>query len=544
MPLLRFDVLVIGGGVAGASAALAAAELGAAVGVVVKGALHDGNTLWAKGGVAAVLGEQDSFEAHVADTIEVGRGLCEAEMVEHVVRGGPAAIDRLVAWGAEFDRDSSGAIALSLEGGHSHARVLHAHGDATGREIQGTLEAALLRHPGIECFADTFVTDLLQDDSGSVCGAMALASDGRLVGFTAGQVVLATGGSGQLYRETTNPILATGDGVALALRAGAVLRDMEFVQFHPTCLYIAGAARVLVSEIVRGHGGVLRDRNGERFMSSFHPDAELASRDVVSRAVASRMAQTQDTNVYLDLSDVDGDPHVLFPGISRTCRLFGIDIARDFVPVRPGAHYQVGGVEVDASGRTAVEGLWAVGECASTGLHGANRMGSNSLLEGLVLGWDVGRESASRTREVSRSRLAAHPERDHGSGGAVKVNGDDVLYSLKSLMWRQMGVERREEEMRDALPKLALWTRAVVDLATPSRHTWELVNMLTVAQIVFRGALAREESRGVHFRSDHPEQDDRRWCAHTRVRGREEGGWITDLELERAPRRAVAAERA
>src|SRR6185295_12841093 len=310
-----------------------------------------------------------------------------------------------------------------------HPRIVHAHGDATGLEIQRALCAALANHPGITTFPQTFAIDLLTGPDGRVAGILTRTARGDLVAFSASQVVLATGGAGQIYRETTNPVIATGDGVALGFRAGAVVRDLEFVQFHPTCLYIAGAARVLISEIVRGAGGILRDRNGVRFMPEYHPSAELAPRDVVSRAVFARMVATHDTSVYLDLSDIDGDPHALFPGISRICRFFGIDIAKDPVPVRPGAHYMVGGLMVDLDGRTSLPGLWAVGECASSGLHGANRMGSNSLLEGLVLGMRAGATAALDSGGADRAlhalrRARAMPEPPPG----VRVSLEDLIY--------------------------------------------------------------------------------------------------------------------
>jgi L-aspartate oxidase len=295
---------------------------------------------------------------------------------------------------------------LSREGGHSHARIVHAQGDATGREIQGALVGALRTHPDVDIFPTVHAIDLLSDEGGEVVGVLCRLRSGELVSYIAPQVILATGGTGQIWRETTNPPVATADGLAMGIRAGARLRDLEFVQFHPTLLYIAGAARVLVSEIVRGAGAVLRDRHGVRFMPEHHPMAELAPRDVVSRAVFQRMVETNDTSVYLDLSGLDRDPHQLFPGISRICSFFGIDIARDPVPVRPGAHYMIGGIQVDENGRTNLPGLWAVGECASTGLHGANRMGSNSLLEAVVLGEITGRAAATaalRSKRPGRS---------------------------------------------------------------------------------------------------------------------------------------------
>jgi L-aspartate oxidase len=533
LALYRFDVLVVGGGVAGASAAIAAAEAGAEVALVTKAELEESNTLYAQGGIAAVFGEQDSVESHVQDTLSVGCGLCEPDVVEKVVRGGPPAVARLLAWGAGFDRSRSGALALSREGGHSHPRVLHAGGDATGREVQRTLVASVLAQSKITPFPNLFVVDLLRDDRGGVCGALCARANGERFGITASQVILATGGGGQLYRETTNPVIATADGVALALRVGAPVRDLEFFQFHPTCLYIAGAARVLISEIVRGSGGILRDKHGERFMQRFHPDAELAPRDVVSRAVAQRMAETEDTNVYLDLSRVPGDPHTLFPSISRTCGFFGIDIAKDPIPVRPGLHYMVGGVATDSFGATATPGLWAVGECASSGLHGANRMGSNSLLEGLVLGEICGQAAAASVREVRRADITKVPAPADNPASELRVNLEDVTYALKSLMWREVGVVRQADQLLDALNKIDLWARAVERLGPPQIRTHELLNMLTVARVTVLCALNREESRGVHSRLDFPVTNAE--GVHSVVQSQIEGARVRRLILTKPP---------
>jgi len=534
VPIYRFGVLVVGAGVAGASAALAAAESGIEVALLTKAGLEESNTIYAQGGVAAVLAAGDTLAAHVADTLAVGCGLGERAVVESIVRGGPPAIAELERRGAHWDRRRDGVYELSREGGHSHARVIHARGDATGREIQQTLGAALRAHPRITHFADTFVIDLLCAHEGRVVGALVRTARGELAVFSAGAVVLATGGAGQLYRETTNPAIATGDGVAIGFRAGAAVRDPEFFQFHPTLLYIAGAARVLISEIVRGAGGVLRDRHGVRFMESV-PGAELAPRDVVSRAIFERMVATQDTSAYLDLSSVKGDPHALFPGISRVCRYFGIDIARDPVPVRPGAHYWIGGLETDGDGRTTVAGLWAVGECASSGLHGANRLGSNSLLEGLVVGERAGKCAAEEAqgRGIQDWRVRA-PRAPAVAPDGMRVNVQDVTYSLKSLMWRQLGIERTGAEIEDAQAKIRLWHRAVSELGAPEPATWELVNLLTVAQLVALGARLREESRGVHWRSDHPALDPA-WRAHTRCTPVFVEGHITEVGVERVP---------
>jgi L-aspartate oxidase len=534
VPIYRFEVLVVGAGVAGATAALAAADAGVEVALLCKASLDESNTLYAQGGVAAVLAPEDSLDAHVADTLSVGCGLSERGVVDAVVRGGPAAIAALEQRGVRWDRRRDGSLALSREGGHSHHRVVHARGDATGREIQDALGLAVRAHERVTVFPDTFVIDLLCAHDGRVVGALVRTARGDLAVFSGGAVVLATGGAGQLYRETTNPAIATGDGVAMGFRAGAVVRDLEFFQFHPTLLYIAGAARVLISEIVRGAGGVLRDRRGERFMEAV-PGAELAPRDVVSRAIFERMVATQDTSVYLDLSGVKGDPHALFPGISRVCRYFGIDIAHDPVPVRPGAHYLIGGLETDLDGRTTVRGLWAVGECASTGLHGANRVGSNSLLEGLVLGERAGQSAAEEAhgRGIQDWHVRARRVASAAPDG-MRVNIQDVTYSLKSLMWRQMGVERTRPQIEDALAKIRLWSRAVSELGASEFATWELMNLLTVAHLSALGALVREESRGVHYRSDHPSVQPA-WRAHSRLTPVFEEGHIEGVLVERAP---------
>jgi len=537
VPLYHFDVVVLGSGAAGSSAALAAAEAGATVAVLTKGQLDATNTNWAQGGVAVVLGDEDSIESHVADTVSVGKGLSEHDVVETVVRGGPAAIQQLLELGTQFDRDGSGNIELSREGGHTHPRVIHCHGDATGYEIQRTVSHAISNHPSITTFPDTFAVDLLRNEDDAARGVLCLTAHGDRVAFHAPEVILSTGGGGQLYRETTNPSIATADGLAMALRAGAALRDLEFVQFHPTCLYIAGAARVLISEIVRGAGGILRDRHGERFMPAHHEAAELAPRDVVSRAVFERMIATDDTNVYLDLSEVDRDPHQAFPGISRICRFFGIDIARDPIPVRPGAHYLIGGIQVDLDGRSTIPGLWAVGECASTGLHGANRMGSNSLLEGLVLGQRCGQlagESARSggTRRSAPRRIVLPDPLEPPKGMQVSI--DDLTYSLKSLMWRDMGVERRGEKLADARDRVDFWMRAVKSLGADRPRSWELANMLLVARLAIEGALQREESRGVHFRSDFPDAEER-WRAHTSFVPRVSRDLVETVERLRVP---------
>ena len=540
LPLYRFDVVVLGSGVAGSSAALAAAQEGAEVALVAKDTLEETNTFYAQGGVAAVLGPDDSVDEHVADTLRVGCHLCDEDVVRLVVEEGPAAIGELIDRGADFDRDAQGQLDLSREGGHSRARIAHAHGAATGLEIQRTLCRCTRESPLIASFERTFAIDLLSDGDGRVAGVLCQNSAGALVVYGARQVVLATGGAGQIYRETTNPAIATGDGVAMAFRAGARVRDLEFVQFHPTCLYIAGAARFLISEIVRGAGGVLRDKAGVRFMPEYHPAAELAPRDVVSRACFDRMVSTGDTNVYLDLSDLERDPHELFPHISRICRVFSIDIARDPIPVRPGAHYMIGGVRADLEGRTDLAGLWAVGECASSGLHGANRMGSNSLLEGLVLGRRAGASAAREGRGESAPAVAAEDGLAPVDDAGLKLSIEDMTYSLKALMWRQLGIVRRGPTIAEAIGRLDFWRGAVERLAPPEARAWELANMLSVARLVALSAHQRQESRGTHFRADFPAESDD-WRVHTLLTPQLEGGRVRAVQISSEPVHAAPA---
>ncbi len=541
-PLLRTDVLVIGSGIAGAGAALHAADAGAEVLLLTKDELTDTNTAWAQGGIAVVKLPEDSVDAHVADTLRVGAGIATPAVVREVVNAAAAAVDWLQGLGARFDRhrgEPNGELELSREGGHSHARVVHSNGDATGREVQRALAAALLAHPRITVRPHVFVRDLVLAD-GRCVGAIGLQG-GMEVAVEAGAVVVATGGSGQIYRETTNPTGASGDGHALCFRAGARMADCEFVQFHPTTLYIAGASRFLISEVVRGAGAVLRDRNGDRFMDAVHPMAELAPRDVVSRAILDRMVATNDTHVYLDLSTVKGDPRALFPSIARICSTFDLDLAKDPIPVRPGAHYFVGGAATDLQGRTNVPGLFAVGEAAASGLHGANRLASNSLLEGAVIGRAAGQAAAATARErhpgLPRAgdgpKIAADPPR---------LLHDDLLYSLKSLMWRQVGLRRDASGLLDARARIAFWHHYLVRAPLQGRRACELANMLTVAALVAESSLLRAESRGTHFRSDFPTRDDAGFCRRIFLECTVDGAIRTVLGTNAAPTDSALAD--
>ncbi|MEZ5990066.1 MAG: L-aspartate oxidase [Planctomycetota bacterium] len=519
LPTLRWPVVVIGGGLAGGAAALEAARSGVDVLQLQKAPTDGSNTAWAQGGIAASIGPEDSSEIHAEDTLAVGCGLSEPEAVRAIVAEGPEAVRWLEALGVDFDRRDEGGMRAGLEGGHSRPRVLSSGGASTGLAIQTAVDRGLDLEARITRRSDLMAVDLLCH-GGRCIGLLALERDGSLLQVLASHVVLATGASGQIYRETTNPSVATGDGVAMAWRAGAELQDLEFFQFHPTTLYIAGAARVLISEAVRGAGARLVDRLGRRVMEGVHPDLDLAPRDVVSRAILARMVETGDTHVYLDASGIDAERR--FPSIAAMCRAFGLELDRDPIPVRPGAHYQIGGVLTDMDGRTTLDGLLATGEVASTGLHGGNRLASNSLLEALVLGRRAGRLAAGGAPLPGFSKLARLDDRP---GVAVsrpasepRLNLDDMLYSLKSMMWRQAGLVREAFPLADAVEKITFWERVLISRPEASSKWVELANMLCVSRLLARSALQREESRGTHHRADFPDRDDRSWRRHSRAR--------------------------
>lgn len=504
------DVLVIGAGIAGMRAALEVPP-DLSVLVVTKDRVTESNSSYAQGGIAGVRSPEDTFENHVEDTLVAGDGLCDRAVVEMVVREAPQQIDKLIEFGTQFDEEG-GQLALTREGGHSHRRIVHALGDSTGFEMMRATIAHARTRPNVRIWDDTFTIDLLTHEGRCRGAVVARNGMGKFL-IWAKQVILASGGCGMVYRETTNPPVATGDGMAAAYRAGAELRDMEFMQFHPTVLYVAGSARYLVSEAVRGEGAYLRDVNGERFMPAADPRAELAPRDVVARAIFRTMERTQHPNVYLDLAHLD--PAMVFtrfPGINRVCKSFGLDITRDRVPVRPGAHYMLGGVTVDADGRTTVPGLWAAGEVTSSGLHGANRLASNSLIEGLVYGTHCGRGAAEAARAAPGELVAlpirsAIPEAEPDA----RLDVADLTASLRSLMVRKMGIVRDRARLLEAKEDLRFWCRYALSREFDGRAGWELQNMLTVARLMVAGALARDESRGTHFRSDFPARDDARW---------------------------------
>jgi L-aspartate oxidase len=511
-PHLFTDVLVIGAGIAGLRAALEVPR-SLDVLVVTKDSVQQSNSSYAQGGIAGVLSPEDRFENHIEDTLTAGAGLCERAVVEMVVREAPGQINDLVRWGTRFDEEN-GQLALTREGGHSHRRIVHALGDATGHEVMRAIIERARDAPNVSIWDQTFTLDLLVYQ-GACVGALVYRPQRDKLLIWAKQTILASGGAGMVYRETTNPPVATGDGMAAAYRAGAALRDMEFMQFHPTMLYVAGSSRFLISEAVRGEGAYLRDKNGERFMLNEDPRAELAPRDRVAQAIVRCMEQTRHPNVYLDFTPIVAERiRLRFPGIEKVCRGFGLDITRDLIPVRPGAHYMIGGVVVDSQGRTTLPHLWAAGEVSSSGLHGANRLASNSLLEGLVFGAVCGRNAADAAAHQPDAFAVPPLTSSSEPESAESLDVADITNSLRSLMVRQMGIVRDQAGLAEADRDVHFWCRYALAREFDSQAGWELQNMLTVARLMIWAASQRKESRGVHYRSDFAQRDDARWQRH------------------------------
>jgi L-aspartate oxidase len=511
-PHLFTDILVIGAGIAGLRAALEV-PTGLDVLVVTKDQVQESNSAYAQGGIAGVMSPEDRFEDHIEDTIRAGGGLCDRDIVELVVCEAPQQINDLIRWGTHFDEED-GHLALTREGGHSHRRIVHALGDATGHEVMRAIIDRARQTRNITLWHETFTLDLLTHEGRCVGAVVWRPGQGKML-IWAKQTILASGGAGMVYRETTNPSVATGDGMAAAYRAGAELRDMEFMQFHPTVLYVAGSSRFLITEAVRGEGAYLRDKNGRRFMLEEDPRAELAPRDVVAQAIVRYMERTRHPNVYLDLSHLEPQlVHRRFPGIDRVCRGFGLDITRDLIPIRPGAHYMIGGVAVNAEGRTTLPGLWAAGEVTSSGLHGANRLASNSLLEGLVFGTACGRGAVAEAGHIPDSFRALPLQFRHSAEPVGTLDVVDVTNSLRSLMVRHMGVVRDKAGLQEAERDVSFWCRYALEREFDARPGWELQNLLTIARLMIWSASQREESRGVHFRSDFRERDDDHWQKH------------------------------
>ncbi len=506
------DFLIIGSGVAGLRAAIELAPHGSVL-VATKDVPTESSTEYAQGGIAVALSDEDEVGIHLEDTLKAGDGLCREEAVKTLVEEGPWRIKELISWGAEFDREGT-KLAFTREAAHSKSRILHAHGDSTGKELMRILLNKIRTYPSVKKYSFTFTVDLIVRD-GECLGAY-MVRDGETSYIFSKATILATGGAGQIYERTTNPTVATGDGMAIAFRAGAILEDMEFVQFHPTSLYKPGAPHFLLSEAMRGEGAVLRNIKKEPFMKNYHPLAELAPRDVVSRAIFSEMVKTESDHVYLDLTHLDHEfVRKRFPRISLTCSMYDIDVTEDLIPVSPAAHYIMGGVKTDLNGATNVSGLYAAGEVACTGVHGANRLASNSLLEGIVFGARAGIAALQRSKWANEGIspengdfpvLASSPQQFSPSAAA------SVRPSLRRLMWEKVGIIRCEESLTTARERIQEWL-ASADSGTITREEQELRNMLTVSLLITGAAIERKGSVGAHYRSDFPERGED-WQRH------------------------------
>jgi L-aspartate oxidase len=529
----EYDFVVIGSGIAGLSFALKAAKHGS-VAVITKRKGADSNTAWAQGGIACVTSDEDTFEMHVRDTLEAGAGLCDEKVVRTIVTEGPTRIQELVDFGLQFDeREVSGhrEFDLGKEGGHSKRRVLHVQ-DVTGKEIENTLLRELGRQSHVDLLENHMAVDLI------TAGKLGFASEDRCLGvyvldekrgkvetIRSDQIVLATGGCGKVYLYTTNPDVATGDGVAMAWRAGATIANMEFIQFHPTCLFHPKAKSFLISEAVRGEGGVLRNNRGEDFMKRHDPRGSLAPRDIVARAIDEEIKRSGAQCVFLDITHQS--PEFIkerFPHIYETCLRFGIDMSKQPIPVVPAAHYQCGGIKTDVNGATSLLGLYAIGEVASTGLHGANRLASNSLLEGLVVAHRACEAMTYDVAVLRKARKVSLPEWE--SGDVQDVDELVVIYhnwdEIRRLMWDYVGIVRTDKRLQRASARLRNLQQEIHDFYwnfKVSVDLLELRNLATVAAVIVDSALSRKESRGLHFTLDYPETNDRQF-KHDTLLGR------------------------
>ena len=522
------DFLVIGSGIAGLTFALKVADRGSVI-VLTKQSKEQSNTFLAQGGIAAVMSPEDSFESHIEDTLRAGAGLCNREAVEILVKGGPEAIEDLVNWGTRFTRNPDGNFSLGREGGHSHHRVVHA-ADVTGREIQRALGERAREHPNIRLLENHMAVELITEHhlltharrrEINCYGVYALNTKRRKVEkILARYTVLATGGVGQVYLHTTNPTIATGDGIAMAYRAGAEVANLEFMQFHPTTLFHPQADSFLISEAVRGFGGILRNSRGEAFMSRYHPMKDLAPRDIVARAIDNEMKKLGDECVYLDVTHIGADKlQKRFPNIYQRCQELKIDMAREWIPVVPAAHYMCGGIRTDLWGRTSINRLYAVGEVAHTGVHGANRLASNSLLEAVVFAKRIARDVTSRLATEVPVHVEVPAWDDSGT-----MDQEEWVYvshdrkQIRTIMWDYVGIVRSNLRLARAARRIQLLCEEIEDFYKKTVVTTDLLelrNLAQVARLIVQSARLRKESRGLHYNRDYPDRDDAHWKKDT-----------------------------
>lgn len=508
IPRLSTDFLVIGSGNAGLRAACEVSQHGTTI-IITKDILRESSTRYAQGGIAVAMSEDDTLAAHIADTLKAGVGLCDEAAVEVMVEEGIPRVQELIRWGANFDTHN-GRLGFTREGAHRRRRIIHARGDATGEETENVLVTHTTQLENVQVMEHTFAIDLLTADN--VCYGALVLQENTLSCIFAKATILAAGGLGQLYQYTSNPEVTTGDGFAVAYRAGCEMMDMEFVQFHPTTLSLPDTPRFLISESVRGEGGILRNVRGERFMTAYHEMAELAPRDVVSRAILNEMQRAGSDCVYLDVTHLQAEfIKKRFPTITETCASYGLDITKELIPVQSAAHYMMGGVKTDIRAATNLRGLFVCGEVACTGVHGANRLASNSLLEGLVFGERAGKYAAEYARTISQQELTKLRITSQGQENGNGIDINDKRADIRNLMWERAGIIRDGGTLDSAQQQLAAMKYEINSL---NKSAFEVHNMLQVAQLIVQAALMRTESRGAHYRTDYPKQDDVHWKRH------------------------------
>lgn len=506
---LKTDFVIIGGGVAGLRAGIELSKHGDVI-VLTKDILTEGSTEYAQGGVAVALNYDDEVGIHFEDTIKAGDGLCRHEAVSILVKEGPDRILELIDWGAEFDKEDS-RLAFTLEAAHSRKRIIHAKGDSTGKEIMRVLVDKIKNIKNVKKLSFCTAIDLIVQDN--TCHGVIVSKDTKLFKILGKATIIATGGAGQVYSRTTNPDVSTGDGIAMALRAGAILEDMEFVQFHPTVLFAPNTPFFLLSEAMRGEGAIIRDINGEPFMQRYHPKADLAPRDVVSRAIISQMVETKSAHVYLDLTHLNHEfIKTRFPRIYSTCLTYNIDITKQMVPISPAAHYIMGGIKTDINGATNIKGLYSAGESACTGVHGANRLASNSLLEGLVYGYRCALHASSTDSQMPDEIKTSNDANETLSQKDI----DNIRQEIKRVMWEYVGIIRCGKSLSQAKQELSKWL-PIMDMPFHSRRGIEVKNLICIALSITESALIRKGSVGAHYRTDFKDRGDN-WQNHITLR--------------------------
>ena len=509
---IHTDFLIVGSGIAGLYTSLKIYNKGEVV-LLTKSKLKESSTEYAQGGIAVALGDKDSPHLHMEDTLKAGANFCDPEAVEVLVTEGPECVEELIELGTKFDK-IEGKYKTTLEAAHQRPRILHARGDATGAEIEGSLSQKVINENKIKIKENILVIDILTEHT-TCYGLLALDSNtNEIIAYLARATILASGGAGQLFSNTTNPDVATGDGIAMAYRGGVKVTDLEFIQFHPTALYHQGSPKFLISEAVRGEGAILKNIKGEPFMHSYHPLAELAPRDVVARAITDQMKKNKSDYVYLDATRIKDKFSQRFPTIYKNCITLGINPEKEYIPVAPAAHYTMGGIKTDTWGQTSLTNLFACGECTSTGVHGANRLASNSLLEGLVFGNRIA-QKIKENKSLFSQKIDEEINISYNipRGNIQGFDPKQIKKELQKLMWNKVGIIRNSSDLKKTLQKISEW-KFVLKSELKTAEDFELANLIILADLITNSALQREESRGAHYREDFPDRDDVNWKKH------------------------------